>query len=450
MMKFMYFYMFFFFIHKLTKNFKFLFIQNFIMLMTFFIMLNINMNNFFFLKIYWWMAMDKWTFMLILLTLWISSLMFLSSNKITKFCNMYMYMILILSLFMIFSFLSINYFMFYLFFECSLIPIFFMIMGWGYQPERTQASIYLIIYTIFASLPLLIIMFLIFNYHSSLNYLFIINNNMFMKFNNLSMLLFYFFMIFAFLVKLPLYLIHLWLPKAHVEAPIAGSMILASIMLKLGSYGMLRSLTMMKNYSKSFNYMLISLSLYSMMILSIMCMTQIDMKMLVAYSSIIHMMLMLLGLLFMSNLSFMGSLMMMIGHGLNSSGLFCLVNFNYERSNSRMIMINKGMIMIMPNISLWWFLMCISNMAAPPSLNLFSEIEIICKMINYNNMFMFILMISMIFNAFYNIFLFSLINHGKFFNNFKMFMNNNIREFLIIIYHWIPLNFLILKINFFL
>nr|AEG25315.1 NADH dehydrogenase subunit 4 [Philotrypesis pilosa] len=394
---------------------------------------------------YNWLGGDSMSVLLMILSIWIISMMFLISLKF-KIKNFYSLILLLLLLSLMLSFMTINYFMFYFWFEVSLFPTFLLIMGWGYQPERLNASMFMLMYTLFASLPLMFIIFWLFNYLNSLNYLIMLNSLINMKSNQF---MFYWFMIFAFLVKLPIFLFHMWLPKAHVEAPVTGSMILAGIMLKLGGYGLMRSMLMMLNYSIKFSYKLMIISLIGMMILSLVCLRQYDMKLLVAYSSVVHMGMMLIGIFSLSYWGYLGGLLMMLAHGLCSSALFMLVNMFYYRSNSRNMYMNKGMIMIFPSLVMWWFMFCVCNMSAPISLNLLSEIMIINILLNWSINILLILILGMYISAMYSLFLFSFVSHGENINKIKINNNININEFMNLLFHWIPLNFFILKMELF-
>nr|UZT67532.1 NADH dehydrogenase subunit 4 [Figites sp. ZJUH 20220010] len=413
---------------------KLLYLQNLI-LINFLIFLIFNKITFFNKKISWNFFIDYYSFFLILLTLWILSLMFMSMNKM-KFKKIYAINLMIMLMTLILTFNSINYFMFYLFFEVSMIPTLFLIIGWGKQFERIEAGIYMILYTLTASLPMMIILFKIYVTMNSLNMIMLNNMNIINNFYS------YIYLILAFLVKLPMFFFHLWLPKAHVEAPISGSMILAAIMLKLGSYGILRIMLIMEKMCLKFNYLIMMFSLLGSMYISIICLKQTDMKMLIAYSSIVHMGLTIASLMTMNSWGYKGSLIMMISHGLCSSGLFCLININYERLKSRSMIINKGLMNILPSMSLFWFMMSIFNMASPPSLNIFSEILMINSLLMWNTIPILIIMIMSMTNVIYMMYFYSSSQHGSIYKNINTFMFINIREFLLMILHLLPLMYL--------
>nr|QVT11150.1 NADH dehydrogenase subunit 4 [Rhagoletis pomonella]QVT11215.1 NADH dehydrogenase subunit 4 [Rhagoletis mendax]QVT11228.1 NADH dehydrogenase subunit 4 [Rhagoletis zephyria]QVT11254.1 NADH dehydrogenase subunit 4 [Rhagoletis zephyria]QVT11267.1 NADH dehydrogenase subunit 4 [Rhagoletis zephyria] len=415
-------------------------VQNLMFLITFlFIMMNFCTN--YFVNISYFLGFDTISYGLILLSFWICTLMITASESVNKFNNyknLFLFNILILLLFLILSFASMNLFMFYLFFESSLIPTLFLILGWGYQPERLQAGVYLLFYTLLVSLPMLISIFYLYNNLMTLNF-YLLNNFMF----NYDLL--YLSLILAFLVKMPMFLVHLWLPKAHVEAPVSGSMILAGIMLKLGGYGLLRVLCFLQLSNVKYNYIWISISLIGGVLISLVCLRQTDLKALIAYSSVAHMGIVLGGLMTLSYWGLCGSYTLMISHGLCSSGLFCLANMTYERLGSRSLLINKGLLNFMPSMTLWWFLLSSCNMAAPPSLNLLGEISLLNSIISWSWLTMISLSLLSFFSAAYTLYLYAYSQHGKGFSGVYSFSGGKIREYFILMLHWFPLNLLILK-----
>nr|YP_010621027.1 NADH dehydrogenase subunit 4 [Hebardina formosana]WAX39410.1 NADH dehydrogenase subunit 4 [Hebardina formosana] len=383
---------------------------------------------------------DLISFGLILLSLWICVLMIMASESTFRYdyySNFFLFLIILLMIMLYCTFSSLSMFSFYLFFEGSLIPTLFLILGWGYQPERLQAGIYLLFYTLLASLPLLVGMFYVYDCLGLL-YVPLLSGNFYV--NNL----FYLCMIMAFLVKMPMFLVHLWLPKAHVEAPVSGSMILAGVLLKLGGYGLLRVFMILLTFTV-FNYIWISISLVGGVIVSLICMRQTDLKSLIAYSSVAHMGIVIGGLMTLNYWGFCGSYILMIAHGLCSSGLFCLANISYERLGSRSLLINKGLMGFMPSMTMWWFLLSSCNMAAPPSLNLLGEISLLNSLVGWSWLTMYSLIFLSFFSAAYTLYLYSYSQHGMYYSGIYSCSLGYSREYLLLFLHWFPLNLLILN-----
>nr|APX39202.1 NADH dehydrogenase subunit 4 [Crepidodera aurata] len=422
---------------------KFWLVQWMIFFMSFLFLFS-NFFNIYWCSISYFLGCDLLSYSLILLSFWICSLMILASGKLNKNNDYSMFFIfvmilLLLSLFLTFS--SMNFFIFYLFFEVSLIPILILIVGWGYQPERLEAGIYLLFYTLLMSLPMMVMVFYLYKIMGTLIF-------MLMSFN-LDSIYMYLCLNLVFFVKIPMFFMHLWLPKAHVEAPVSGSMILAGIMLKLGGYGLLRLMILYQSFINNLNIFIIVVSLMGGFIVSLICVRQSDMKSLVAYSSVSHMGLVLAGTMTLSDWGLWGSLTMMLAHGLCSSGLFCLLNLMYERTLSRSVYLNKGLLNLIPSLSLWWFLLLSSNMAAPPSMNLIGEIMLINSLVSFNYLNMIFLVLISFFSAVYSLYLYSYSQHGMIYGGLFTFFSGLGREYLLLFLHWVPLNIFFLKMELF-
>lgn len=385
-------------------------------------------------------GIDLISFILILLTIWISFLMLMASVKtgIRSNKNFVFYLRLITFL-LVNCFIVINLLLFYFLFESVLFPIIIIIFGWGTQPERLQAGFYILIYTLFGSLPLLLII-LIFK-SKSLIYPFI-------EYFYMEIGIFFFLMILGFLVKIPVFFFHLWLPKAHVEAPISGSMILAAVLLKLGIYGIYRFKNFYFNELINLNYLLMVLSLWGRVLVRIYCLFQVDIKSLIAYSSVCH-----IGIVFSGSINFLflgsyGSLLLIIGHGICSSGLFCLANLAYERFFTRRIIIIKGIIKIFPSLTFFWFMFSIFNISAPLTINLIGEWFLCIRIIKWSLFFIFPCIILIFIRACYSIFIYRYLNHGDGWLIWRA-KSISVLEYNLIILHLIPIIIWFIKITFF-
>nr|YP_009003686.1 NADH dehydrogenase subunit 4 [Iwatanemertes piperata]AHB53111.1 NADH dehydrogenase subunit 4 [Iwatanemertes piperata] len=384
---------------------------------------------------------------LLVLTVWLGGLM-LSANWIVKikktsdfsFLLVVVFLVLVLTV----CFVVSDFFMFYIFFELSLIPTFLLILGWGYQPERVGASMYMVLYTVGASLPLLgCILYGLGAYgHCS----FFIGWDLLLG-GFYGKILFFFFVV-AFLVKVPVFFVHLWLPKAHVEAPVAGSMILAGILLKLGGYGLLRVMFNLKGMI-SFNcFFYFAVILWGGVLTSFICLRQVDMKGLIAYSSVGHMGFFVGGVMSGNVWGWQGSLLMMLGHGLCSSGLFALANISYEQVGSRSMIMTKGFLSVYPFLSMFWFLFCVSNMAAPPSLNLGGEIMLFISVLGKSAIYFFPIMMMSFLAGGYSLYLYTGGQHGAMNSGFNGSDSFFLRNCLMLFLHWVPLNVLFLSVSY--
>nr|YP_003406751.1 NADH dehydrogenase subunit 4 [Larimichthys polyactis]YP_003734468.1 NADH dehydrogenase subunit 4 [Collichthys niveatus]ACL93171.1 NADH dehydrogenase subunit 4 [Larimichthys polyactis]ADD21342.1 NADH dehydrogenase subunit 4 [Larimichthys polyactis]ADI24734.1 NADH dehydrogenase subunit 4 [Collichthys niveatus] len=396
-----------------------------------------------------YMATDPLSTPLLVLTCWLLPLMILASQNHTapepiNRQRMYITLLTSLQIFLILAFGATEMIMFYVMFEATLIPTLFLITRWGNQAERLNAGTYFLFYTLAGSLPLLVALLLLQNSTGTLSLLTL-------QFSGPATLtsfadkLWWAGCLLAFLVKMPLYGVHLWLPKAHVEAPIAGSMILAAVLLKLGGYGMMRILPMLEPLTKELSYPFIIFALWGVIMTGSICLRQTDLKSLIAYSSVGHMGLVVGGILIQTPWGLTGALILMIAHGLTSSALFCLANTNYERTHSRTMALARGLQMALPLMATWWFIASLANLALPPLPNLMAELMIITSLFNWSWWTLALTGAGTLITAGYSLYMFLMTQRGPLPTHIIALEPSHSREHLLVALHLIPLILLILK-----
>ncbi|XDR06465.1 NADH dehydrogenase subunit 4 (mitochondrion) [Brachionichthys hirsutus] len=395
------------------------------------------------------MAIDPLSSPLLVLTYWLLPLMILASQnhmmpEPLSRQRTFLSLLVLLQCLLTLAFSATELLMFFIMFEATLIPTLVLITRWGNQAERLNAGTYFLFYTLTGSLPLLVSLLFIQNNTGGLSLLTFPLTNFQLASTHGNNLL-WLGCLLAFLVKMPLYGMHLWLPKAHVEAPIAGSMILAAVLLKLGGYGMLRVLTLLTPLTKNLSYPFIVLALWSLIMAGSICLRQTDLKSLIAYSSVAHMGLVVAGILTQTPWGAAGALTLMIAHGLTSSALFCLANTNYERTHSRTMMLVRGTQLVLPLMGTWWLLATLANLALPPLPNLVGELLVIITLFNWSPWTLLLTGAGTLITAAYSLNMLLLTQRGPTPTQTLALEPSHTREHLLLALHFLPLLLLTLK-----
>nr|BDA81385.1 NADH dehydrogenase subunit 4 [Rhinogobius yonezawai]BDA81398.1 NADH dehydrogenase subunit 4 [Rhinogobius yonezawai] len=395
------------------------------------------------------MALDPLSTPLLVLTCWLLPLMILASQNhmspepINR-QRIYVTLLTSLQIFLIMAFSATEVILFYIMFEATLVPTLILITRWGNQAERLNAGTYFLFYTLAGSLPLLVALLLLQNTTGTLSLL-TLSYSPAVPLISTADMLWWAGCLLAFLVKMPLYGMHLWLPKAHVEAPIAGSMVLAAVLLKLGGYGMMRVMILLEPLTKELSYPFIVLALWGVIMTGSICLRQTDLKSLIAYSSVGHMGLVAGGILIQTPWGFTGALILMIAHGLTSSALFCLANTNYERTHTRTMVLARGMQMVLPLMTCWWFLASLANLALPPLPNLMGELMIITSLFNWSWATIALTGAGTLITAGYSLYMFLMTQRGPTPHHIIALDPSHTREHLLLALHLLPLLLLVAK-----
>jgi proton-translocating NADH-quinone oxidoreductase chain M len=368
-------------------------------------------------------------FFLLLSTLLIPLCLLASWSSVTVYVKEYFIAFLLMEAFLVLVFSVSDLLLFYIFFESILIPMYVVIGVWGSRERKIRAAYMFFLYTLLGSVLMLLGVLYIYVQVGSTDYGTLLNY----EFSVLEQKLLWLSFFTSFAAKVPMFPAHIWLPEAHVEAPTAGSVILAGILLKLGTYGFLRfSLPLFPLASFFFSPLIYTLSIMGVVYASLTAIRQTDLKRIVAYTSVAHMNLVVLGLFSFNIIGLEGAIIQSISHGFISSALFLIVGVLYDRHHTRMLKYYSGLVHTMPFFSALFLLFTMANIALPGTSSFVGEFLILIGVFKVSTAGAFLSATGMVFGGAYSLLLFNRIVYG----NLKLqyisyFSDINKREFFV-------------------
>ena len=414
-------------------------ILNFFISLIIFILFDFSTNQFQFVQEYheisyfdFYLGVDGLSIYFILLTTIIIPISLVSNWKsITKYVESYFIIILLLETLLLAVFLVLDILLFYIFFESILPPLFILIGIFG-SDNRVKASFYLFLYTLLGSLFLLLSILAMSSIMSTTDFDTLFKGN----FMYLTQLFLFYGIFIAFAVKTPTIFLNTWLLKAHVESPLGGSIILAAIVLKLSLYGILRLiLPVLPKAYMEYTYIIFLIGVITIVYASLSTLRTIDIKELIAYSSVSHAAVYLLGVFSNSIQGIEGAINLGLAHGLVSPGLFiCAGGVLYDRSSTRVISFYRGVTQVMPLFAILFFILALGNCGAPLTLNFVGEFMSLYSIIERLPVLGVFACSSVVFSAAYTIYMFNRISFGGSFTRFleESIYDVNKREFILL------------------
>lgn len=355
-------------------------------------------------------GLDGLNLWMVLLTTFLMPLAILCSWWTQKHQSQaFMALLLVLETCLLASFTCLDLLGFYVFYECSLLPMFLLIGLGGSRPRKVRAAYLLVLYTLVGSLAMLPCVLLMYSQAGSTSYVLLATET----WAPARQYVLWWGLFLAFAVKVPMIPLHLWLPEAHVEASTAGSVLLAGVLLKLGSYGLLRfSLPLLPEASAYYGPLVLCLSMIGLVYASLTTLRQVDLKKLVAYSSIAHISMVILALFTLNEIGAVGGSFLMLAHGIASPALFLLVGAMYDRAHTKALKYLGGAATAMPIYSLFLFLFSLCNMALPLTPNFIGEFLCLCSVFAHNRVALVGALIAVILSAAYTMWAYARVVHG--------------------------------------